>query len=436
MAGMFITSFKFLITAFLKLIKYAGILLVSFVGLLMLTNCTMLGLNYASLETENKPAAYPAITAASLADWEAGRPALIEQFEEIVYGPWPAGTPVELVSRRTVQEDYLGGRGTLEELKIKIGAGDDAREFMLGLATPNTPNAPLIISQTFSGTCGVFSGELCGDEVPSGFVYSVATGIFGEYIMQAPIAQYLDAGYAYASHEAGEIVPDNAETAGAALLQIDGGAAVPTSAISAWGYGFSAVIDMLEDDPKIDASRIAVLGHSRHGKAALVAGAYDRRIGAVLSHQSGYGGAASSRATTGEGIARMLNGAQALPLLRTPGYPHWFAPELQNYADRLDELPVDQHQLIALNAPTPVFLGNGRRDVWSDPNSTYRMAEAADRVYELYGLKGLAQAGMQTFNPDADLAFFMRRGGHGVHQSDVDAFVEFLDAHFAESATE
>ena len=203
------------------------------------------------------------------------------------------------------------------------------------------------------------------------------------------------------------------------------------SAITAWAYGYSAVMDVLVLDPKIDASRIAVLGHSRHGKAALVAGAFDPRIGAVLAHQSGYGGAASSRATVGEGIDKMLNGVRALPLLpKLPGYPHWFAPEFQDYADRLEEIPVDQHQLIALNAPTPVFLGNARRDVWSDPNSTYRMAEAADRVYELYGRTGLDQAGLQDYNPAADIAFFLRRGGHGVHQSDVDAFLVFLDAHF------
>lgn len=424
-----------LIRGAVRLIKYTAMFITGLIGLLMLTNCTMLGLNYASLETDNKPAAYPVITATSTAEWEAAKPALKQQFQDVVYGPWPGGVPVELVSRETVQENYLGGRGTLEKLIVKIGAGDDTREFMIGLATPNAPNAPLIISQTFSGTCGVFSGELCGDGVPSGFVYSLATGIFGPYIMQAPLDQYLDAGYAYASYEAGDLVPDRAGTASAAMAQMDGGDALPTSAIMAWAYGFSAAIDVLEEDPKIDPARIAVLGHSRHGKAALVAGAFEPRIAAVLAHQSGYGGAASSRDTVGEGIDKMINGARVLPLVpKMPGYPHWFAPEFQEYTDRLDKIPIDQHQLIALNAPTPVFLGNGRRDVWSDPNSTYRMAEAADHVYELYGKDGFNQAGMQDYNPNADLAFFMRRGGHGVHQSDIDAFLAFLNAHFGMNA--
>lgn len=427
-----------IIRLFLRAIKYAGILLAGLVGLLVLTNCTMLGLNYASLETANKPAASPEITSTSRAEWLSGRDALKKQFEDIVYGPWPAGAPVELISRQTVIEDYLGGRGMLEELRIKIGSGDDAPVFVLGLATPNSQNAPLIISQTFSSTCAVFMEEVFprSDGAPCGKVSvpGIATGIFGEFIATAPIDQYLDAGYAYASFEAGELVPDRASTAAAAMEKMDGGGALPTSAIMAWAYGFSAVIDVLASDVKIDASKIAVLGHSRHGKAALVAGAFDPRIAAVLSHQSGYGGAASSRDTTGEGIDKMINGARVLPLVpKLPGYPHWFAPEFSQYADKLDELPIDQHQLIALNAPTPVFLGNGRRDVWSAPNSTYRMAEAADRVYEFYGLEGLNQQGMQSFNPAADISYFMRRGGHGVHQSDIDAFIAFLDAQFKKS---
>lgn len=426
--------FLSLIKWIFRLVKYFSMLVLSFVGLLMLTNCTMLGLNYASLETENKPIAYPAITATSKAVWEEEKPALKKQFEDVVYGPWPSGLPAELISRRTVIEDYENGLGTLEELVIKLGVGDGARKFRVGLATPNDANAPLIISQTFSDTCAAFmvadmsklNGDACGEMRLPGIV----TRIFGEFIARAPVRQYLDAGYAYASFEAGEVVPDNAIRAVAAMQQLNGGSQTPSSALMAWAYGFSAVIDVLAPDPKIDEDKIAVLGHSRHGKAALVAGAFEPRIAAVLSHQSGYGGAASSRATTGEGINRMLNGASALFFLKGPSYPHWFAPGFQDYAKRVDDIPVDQHQLIALNAPTPVFLGNGRRDVWSDPNSTYRMAEAADRVYELYGLEGLNQQGMGEFNPQADIAFFMRRGGHGTHQSDIDAFLAFLSAHF------
>ncbi|MEL6664290.1 MAG: alpha/beta hydrolase, partial [Pseudomonadota bacterium] len=98
---------------------------------------------------------------------------------------------------------------------------------------------------------------------------------------------------------------------------------------------------------------------------------------------SGFGGAALSRSTVGEGIERVVD-----------TYPHWFAPEFEALSKDPEALPVDQHQLLALLAPTPVFLGNGRRDVWSDPNSTYRAAESASRIYQLYGRRGLSQQGL------------------------------------------
>ena len=181
----------------------------------------------------------------------------------------------------------------------------------------------------------------------------------------------------------------------------------------------SQPIDLLEKDARIDTTRIGIWGHSRHGKSALVAAAWDDRIGLVMAHQSGFGGSALSRSKTGERIDRV---AQT--------YPHWFTPAFQDFAKAPGTLPLDQHQLLALLAPRPVFLGNGRRDVWSDPNSTYRAAQAADRVYKFYGSEGLAQTGLRDFNPAADLSFHMRAGAHGTTPEDVAALFAFLDAHW------
>jgi len=411
---------------------------------LVMTNCTMLGLNYASLETGNKGAPYPAIAARSLTDWQAQRGALLTAFEREIYGPWPEGLAVTLIETRIVDDAYMDGRGTLEELTIQLGQGDTARTFQLGLATPNSATdtpAPLIIGQTFSSNCAVFpdvgmtapNGEPCGQINMPGLV----TGIFGEFIAKVPADQYFDRGYAYASYFAGEVVPDRDGPAQQVMTGLTtNGSTAPTGALMAWAYAWSAAIDVLEDDPRIDQDRLAVWGHSRHAKSALLAGIYDRRIDAVLSHQSGYGGAASNRSTTGEGIGRMVAGTKLTPLgPALPGYPHWFAPEFAAYAGRVEDIPVDQHQLLALLAPTPVLLSNGRRDVWSDPNSTYIMAAAADQIYELYGTDGLNQSGMQAFNPSAHMSYFIRPGGHGTHQSDIDAFLAFADAALDDTST-
>lgn len=409
----------------MRIWKFLGWLALAALALRIVASCTMLGLNYASLETGNKAVPEPEIAVDTLADWEAGREALKARFEEVLYGPWPEGLPVSLVSTRVADPDYADGRARLEELLIRVGEGEGAVDFYLGLAVPKHA-APgslgLVIGQTFSDNCSVFrstamstpGGELCEKtELPWLVEY-----IFGEYIAEVPVEAYFDAGYAYASYYASDMVPDTPSggpAAMAGLVMPDG--RTPTGALMAWAYGYSAVIDLLEDEDWIDTGRIAVFGHSRHGKSALLAGIWDRRIDLVISHQSGFGGAALSRSQTGERLDRVQK-----------TYPQWFEPDLGDYMDRLDELPVDQHELLALLAPTPALIGNGRRDVWSDPNSTYRAAEAASKVYRLYGATGLGAKDMADFEPGDGLAYYLRPGGHGVDKRDIAAFVEFLEA--------
>jgi hypothetical protein len=416
-----------------NVLRWAARLLVGG-GLLVVTGCTMLGLNYASVEIDNKPDARPAITASSLEEWLAGRARLIQSFSDHVYGPWPDGQAVELVSRRMVDDTLSNDTGTLEELEIRVGSGAGARSFHLALALPDTDaSVPLIISQSFASNCDGFPGAALtapdgGDCREYDGIPGIISTIFGEFIALVPFEQYFDHGYGYATWQADDFIPDREGEAQAVMTTMAGDrATAATGTLAGWGYGFSAIIDVLAGDSAIDTDRIAVLGHSRHAKSAMLAAVHDRRIAAVVSHQSGFGGAASSRSETGETVKRLIDGVSLLGVVEWGGFPHWFDPAYATYAGRTGSLPVDQHQLIALIAPIPLLLGNGRRDVWSDPNSTYRMAEAADPVYELYGTEGLDQGGMQDFNPAAPLSYFMRPGGHSVIQRDIDAFIAFLD---------
>lgn len=404
------------------------LLLIGLMALIM-SNCTMLGLNYASLETGNKPSPHPPLKGAVFADNSAPREALKRTFEDTLYGPWPKGMPVSYGAWRMVDGEYLDGRGTLEEVEITLGAGPGARSFHLVTAFPNAVQAgPLVISQTFSSNCDVFpaspvtasDGALCDGPEMTGIVGFLVTGIFGTYIAQAPVSRYLDAGFAYASFHATELVPDRDGQAQSVMSAL-GGPVNPTGALMAWAYGFSAALDVLESDARIDAGRTALMGHSRHGKSALIAGVWDRRVDAVIAHQSGFAGASLSRSQTGEGLVRMAR-----------RYPHWLAPTVRPYLDDLSTLPVEQHQLLALLGPTPVLLGNGRRDVWSDPNASYRAALAASGVYEAQGGKGLTASGMRSFDPEAGIAFWMRPGGHSVVSEDIDAFTAFLGAHLGQ----
>lgn len=394
---------------------------------LVMSSCTMLGMNYASLETGNKPAPSPALDVPAITqEGSPAREALKQKFEDVLYGPWPEGMPVSFGDWQMIDPEYLDGRGTLEEVSITIGSGEGARTFNLVTAFPNhSAPVPVVISQTFADTCSVFpdepvtaaDGTICDGGMMEGFPGWAATQIFGTYIALAPVDRYFDAGLAYASFYASDFIPDRRKEAPEAMAAL-GGPVDPTSALMAWAYSFSAAVDVLEADPRIDPKEIAVMGHSRHGKSALIAAVWDRRIAAVVAHQSGFAGASLSRSNTGERLDRMAK-----------GYPHWLAPQAQDWLDKLDEIPVDQHELLALVAPTPVLLGNGRRDVWSDPNSSFRAAEAASAAYEATGHAGLTSQNMKAFDPSAGIAWWLRPGGHSVVSEDIDAFTTFLHAH-------
>jgi len=210
----------------------------------------------------------------------------------------------------------------------------------------------------------------------------------------------------YPSHN----FPDNAERF-TALQAASPDASRPWGAVGAWAFQFSSLAQALSD---LGYETTIAYGHSRYGKAALLAAAFDNSIDGVIAHQSGTGGASLSKQKKGETVASI-----------TQSYPHWFTP---NYAE--SALSFDQHHLLALIAPRPIFLGNAQRDVWSDPEGAFHAAKAASPAYGLYGSNGLSAASLKDFRPQDDIAFWMRKGTHGVVKEDWPAFLSFMDAHF------
>ncbi len=369
----------------------------------------------------------PPVTTA--ADWTRRRaPLLRAAFARDIYGEAPIAAPPRVLTRTTLDLAALRDFATVEQLEIAVLDGEEPLRFHMLLVLPKAQREPLpiVVMEVFCGNRAAVPGRpesVAGPLTPviypceNGWTDPIAEAVFGRQINGPPFERVLARGYAVALFYPGDVVADEAALAPAALARLrpnreeDG-----PGAIAAYAWLFSRALDVLEADPRINAARTAIWGHSRHGKAALLAAALDDRVDAVIAHQSGRGGASLSRSAQGESIAEI-----------TAAYPHWFGTRFARFAPETSQ--IDQHQLIALIAPRPVLLGNGRNDAWSDPQGAFRAAQGASPVYELFGAPAFSQTRLTESDMRAPIAYFMRPGRHGVTTGDWTYFLDFLDAH-------
>lgn len=364
-------------------------------------------------------------------DWESKRrPELKELFQHYMYGRYPAKP--EKVSAKVLFEDAkaFGGKGTLKEIQITFGPPDWPKIYLLlGVPSGNTP-APCYLGPNFQGNhCLVADGRV---RITPDWSYPGTPGVKnnkaseegrGKVLDVWPFEQILARGYAVATFYVGDIQPDRPDVREGmrATKRLEKGAEDGTATIMWWAWGVHRVVDYLVSNTEIDAKRLAVVGHSRLGKTALLAGALDDRLAVVIPHQSGCGGAGPSRSRNDKAeTVKRINSA----------FPHWFSTSFKAFSDDTTKLPFDQNCLVAMCAPRAVLLSNAEEDQWANPSGQFDVLKAAAPAYELYDLgKPLVAAKMPEKGALADnrLGYFIRTGNHSMTPTDWKAFMDFGD---------
>ncbi len=366
------------------------------------------------------------------------RKELMAIFENEIYGKTPTQklkTRTEIVS---VDKRALGGKATRKEIAVHFFGNDLEQTMNILLYVPNGLHkpAPAFLGMNFGGNQSVHSDpgitmstNWMRNKPADGYVDNRATEkTRGSASSRWPIEKILSHGFAVATVYYGDIVPDDDKGGlqrGIHRLFTKNVSAQPGAtewgAIGAWAWGLSRALDYMETDKDIDAKHVAVHGHSRLGKTAVWAGAQDERFAFVISNDSGCGGAALSKRIFGETVGRI-----------NESFPHWFCGNFKKYNNKEETLPVDQHELLALVAPRPLYVASASEDLWADPKGEFLGAKNAEPVYALFGRKGLGVDKMPEVDQPVGetIGYHLRTGKHDITEFDWDQYLRFAEKHF------
>lgn len=392
--------------------------------------------------------------------WRQKRPEILSLFENEMYGKTPLFSQAVTGFRRNPRikiinekKDVFNGKATRREIRLYFMENDEGFQLDILLYIPNRTKktVPAYVMLNFRGNQSVTDDRdiLIGTSWMSpsedGTVSDFRSTEKSRGVAKSrwPIEMMIDRGYALATACYQQIAPDYADDGPNEIQAVfrKKGQIVPAlnewGSIGIWAWGMSRILDYLETEPRINPTQIVAAGHSRLGKTALWAGAQDPRFAIVIANNSGCGGAALSKRIFGETI-------DLLCYVR----PHWFCKNYNYYANNEKTLPFDQHELIALIAPRPVYIATAEEDWEADPKGEYLSLLNADAVYRLLGTNGIGdkdckncllkrdQLVYDARIPDVNqptgetIGFHVRTGKHDVTRYDWEQFLNFTDRHF------
>jgi hypothetical protein len=344
--------------------------------------------------------------------WKKRRAEILRFYEEQIYGKIPENAPS--VKWMVTETDNESRNGTAIARKVRgivgNGSGTDLN-VTLYLPKKATGPVPVLLNLSFFSGDRPLRRRSETDEAPFD-----------------PIAEVLEHGWGFAQIGYSDIQPDKADQwqQGVIGQTLKDGQTRPAKdewgTISAWAWGASRTVDYLESDGTVDPKRIAITGASRLGKTVLWAAAQDDRIASVFSVVPGEMGASLIRRDWGETLDDMAQ-----------NFHYQFAGNLQNWVGKWNDLPVDQHLLISLIAPRPVYVNGGLSDQWSDPKGEFLAMVAAGPVYRLLGATDLGTDQVPELDKpitSGRLGFHYHSKGHQAVPEDWRLFLEFADRNY------
>jgi hypothetical protein len=374
---------------------------------------------------------------ATQAQWAKRKLELLKLFTGQMYGRMP-GRPAQMrFNVYNIDRHALDGKATREQISILFLGKEDGPRMDLLVYVPNrVKRPPVILGFNFWGneTINLDPGIRISDRwiessggssidlscVKNNRATEACRGIDqGRW----PVEKIIDAGYALATAYRGDLDPDRKDGYGESIRSAwpelaQGGDNFST--IAAWAWAMSRALDYLQQDQLVDGQHVVAFGWSRLGKAAIWAGATDPRFVAVISNESGAGGAKLFHDVHGETVE----------LLNTR-FPYWFCTNFKQYNGRDAELPFDQNEVLALIAPRPLYIGSAVLDENADPQSEFLGALAVTPVYSFLGSTGLPTTSWPLVDMPAlgRVSYHVRSGVHSVTAFDWEQYLRFCNAY-------